>query len=411
MRFFPSSSLQLGILFLLIAASFVASSLGLEADLMKRRKKLAQEIKEVEALLADTKKEKTATLDQFKTLKAQIEKREELIATIKSEISAIDSNLVHSQDTIEVLKEDLNKYKGDYANMMRHAYRHRNANKRLLFVLSAKNFNNAMRRWQYFVRYDQQRKDQIILVGETQNYLNKKIASLSVKRDEQGKLLEENEVQQTALSKELKEIDELVIELKEKESEILEDLETKNIAKDKLTDAIDNAIRQDQAKAKTNALKQNKAAYSSKPLSASDKKEAQAFAKSKGKLPMPVKGVITGKYGLHQHPTLKKVEIKNKGIDIKTRANSEVKAVFAGVVVNIFSPGSPGASEAVMVKHGNYYTVYSNLKSVKVRKGQKVNESQVLGILGIEPTSKQSSLHFEVWNGNQHENPSKWLAK
>ena len=291
---------------------------------------------------------------------------------------------------------------------MRHAYRHRNANKRLLFVLSATNFNNAMRRWQYFVRYDQQRKNQIVLVGETQNNLNKKIAILSTKREEQKKLLEENETQQVELGGELKEVDKLLLELKEKEVEILADLETKNIAKAKLTDAIDKAIREDQAKTKAAARKQNTSS-TPKKVTAADKKNAKLFYKNKGKLPMPVKGVITGKYGMQQHPTLKKVKIKNNGVDIKTRSNSQVKVVFSGVVVNVFS--IPGSQEAVMVKHGNYYTVYSNLKSVKVNKGQKIKKNAVIGVVGIDPKTKQSALHFEVWKGNQHQNPSKWLKR
>ena len=405
MRFLSSRYIKFGVLFLILGSCFVSSFGGLRSDLMNRRKKLVREIKEVKALLSDTKKEKTATLDEYKTLKTQIEKREELIATIKAEMAMIDSNLVHSQDTIEFLRKDLERYKGDYGNMMRHAYRHRNANKRLLFVLSATNFNNAMRRWQYFVRYDQQRKDQIVLVGETQTNLNKKIASLSTKREEQKKLLVENEEQQAELNGELKEVDKLLKQLKEKESEILADLKTKNTAKAKLTDAIDKAIREDQQKTKNKAQLHSKAAQ--KKLSPADKKKAKAFANNKGKLPMPVKGVITGKYGLQQHPTLKKVKIKNNGVDIKTRPNSEVRTVFNGEVVNIFS--IPGSQEAVMVKHGNYYTVYSNLKSVKVRKGQKIKKNHILGVVGIDTKTKQSSLHFEVWKGNQHQNPSKWL--
>lgn len=406
MRFFSSRLIKFGVLSLILLSCFVTSFGSLRSDLMNRRKKLIREIKEAKALLSDTKKEKTATLDEYKILKAQIGKREELIATIKAEMAMIDSSLVHSQDTIELFRKDLDRYKGDYGNMMRHAYRHRNANKRLLFVLSATNFNNAMRRWQYFVRYDQQRKDQIILVGETQNNLNKKIGILATKRNEQNKLLKENEEQQTELNDELKEVDKLLKKLKEKESEILSDLEAKKVAKARLTDAIDNAIRQDQEKAKAAARKHN-TAKSPKKLSTADKKKAKAFANNKGKLPMPVKGVITGKYGLQQHPTLKKVKIKNNGIDIKTRSNSEVKTIFDGEVVNVFS--IPGSQEAVMVKHGSYYTVYSNLKNVKVRKGQKIKKSQIIGIVGVDQKTKQSSLHFEVWKGNQHQNPTKWL--
>ena len=277
MRFLSFRFIKFGVLFLILASCLVSSFGSLRSDLMNRRKKLVREIKEVKALLADTKKEKTATLDEYKTLKTQIEKREELMTTIKAEMALIDSAVVHSQDTIGLLRKDLERYKGDYGNMMRHAYRHRNANKRLLFVLSATNFNNAMRRWQYFVRYDQQRKDQIVLVGETQNDLNKKIASLSTKREEQKKLLLENQEHQVELNGELEEVDKLLKQLKDKESEILADLKVKNAAKAKLTDAIDNAIRQDQAKAKAAAKIQN-TTTAPKKLSAADKKNAKNFA-------------------------------------------------------------------------------------------------------------------------------------
>lgn len=405
---FRATTIKVGLILCVILISISSVTGGLRKDLENRRKKLVKEINEIKVLLSNTKKEKTATLDEYKTLNAQIEKRQELVATIKAEIEAIETNITTSQEQITQLKSDLKRFKGDYANMMRHAYRHRNANKRLLFVLSATNFNDAMRRWQYFVRYDQQRKRQIVLVGETQQELNKKIASLSTKRDEQQELLAENETQQEELTKEIEEVDELLKKLQEKEVEIALDLEKKNIAKARLTDAIDNAIRQDQKTARANARAHNKT-VSTKNLSSSDRKINSSFASSKGKLPKPVSGVIISKYGVRKHPTLKSVTVKNNGIDIKTKANSSVKAVYNGVVVNVFS--IPSSQEAVMIKHGNYYTVYSNLSKVSVKKGQKINQSTVIGTVGVDTQSKQSILHFEVWKGSKHMNPSAWLKK
>jgi septal ring factor EnvC (AmiA/AmiB activator) len=291
--------------------------------------------------------------------------------------------------------------------MMRHAYRHRNANKRALFVLSANNFNDAMRRWRYFVRYDEQRKRQITLVGKTQESLNQKIVILQATKDSKQELLVENEQQNEERSKALENQEKLLDKLKEKEADIQADLTEKEAAKARLTDAIDRAIRADLRKAQATARKSNKG--KPRKLSASDKKISTAFRKAKRKLPMPVKGVITGKYGTQKHPTLKRITIKNNGIDIKTYKNSKVKAVFRGEVINVFA--IPGAQNAVMIRHGNYYSVYSNLRQVTVSKGQKIKQGQVVGIVGVSAKTNQSELHLEIWKDSKHLNPSAWLKK
>lgn len=396
-----------GFLFLAATMTSVVLAKG-SKDLMNRRKKLIKEIQEIQALLKETKDDKTATLSQYKALKTQVEKQEELMTTIKTEIENIEQNVTNSQDTIALLKEDLKRYKADYGNMMRHAYRHKNTNKRALFVLSAQNFNDAMRRWQYFVRYDQQRKRQIVLVNETQEYLNKKIIGLTAKREEQTALLAENENQQKELTAALAEKDSLLKKLKEKENEIAANLAAKNEAKAQLTDAIDKAIRADQKENRAGARTQK--ASVTKPLTSSDKKLTAAFYKAKGKLPKPVKGAIVGKYGTQPHPTLARVTIKNNGIDIRAKVGSSVNSIFEGEVVNVFT--IPGADEtSVMVRHGSYYVVYSNLENVVVKKGQKIKAQDNIGKIGNSANAKQSELHFEIWNNNKTLNPVVWLQR
>ncbi len=176
-----------------IIAFSVSLSGQMKKDLENRRKKLVKDIKETQALLKSIQKNKSSTLDEYQTIKAEVDKRTELINTIKKEIEDSELQITSTQDSITILKSNLTRYKGDYANMMRHAYRHRNANKRLLFILSAAGFNDAMRRWQYFVRYDFQRKKQITLVGETQNKLNQNIVGLQKTKENKETLLVENE--------------------------------------------------------------------------------------------------------------------------------------------------------------------------------------------------------------------------
>lgn len=383
----------------------LAVSGQMRKDLESRRKKLVKDIQETQSLLKSIQKNKASTLDEYQTLKAEISQREELINTIKAEIDSTESNINYTQDTIQQLKEDLTRYKGDYAQMMRHAYRHRNANKRLLFVFSANNFNDAMRRWQYFVRYDQQRKKQITLVGKTQNTLNGKVFTLRKIKEGKQTLLTENEAQQKELQVTFDKQEQLLSELKSKEATIKKDLETKKEAKDRLTDAIDNAIRMDMKATQSAARNREKGVKT--PMNSSDKKVAAAFRKARGRLPKPVKGVITGKYGMHPHPTLKRVKVKNNGIDIKTYTSSKVKAIFQGEVANIFT--IPGSQNAVMIKHGNYYSVYSNLSVVTVKKGQKVNQNEVIAEVGVSSKTKQPELHLEIWKDSERLNPQSWL--
>ncbi|MGB0982691.1 MAG: murein hydrolase activator EnvC family protein [Saprospiraceae bacterium] len=390
-----------------IIAFSVSLSGQMKKDLENRRKKLVQDIKETQALLKSIQKNKSSTLDEYQTIKAEVDKRTELINTIKKEIEDSELQITSTQDSITILKSNLTRYKGDYANMMRHAYRHRNANKRLLFILSAAGFNDAMRRWQYFVRYDFQRKKQITLVGETQNKLNQNIVGLQKTKENKETLLVENEEQQTELTKTLDKQEKLLKQLKSKEASTKADLATKNIAKERLTDAIDEAIRMSMKRSAINARNREKGV--STKMTKTQKQLSKAFKKAKGKLPMPVKGVITGKYGTHKHPTLKKVTVKNNGIDIKTYRNSKVKAIFGGIVTNVFS--IPGSQNAVMVRHGNYFTVYSNLSRVLVKKGQKINQSETIAQVATSTKTNQPELHLEIWQDSKRLNPQRWLKR
>lgn len=398
----------LRILMLLAIIAFSVSLSGqMKKDLENRRKKLAEDIKETQTLLKSIQKNKSSTLDEYQTIKAEVGKRTELINTIKKEIEDAELQITNTQDSISALKSNLTRYKGDYASMMRHAYRHRNANKRLLFILSSSGFNDAMRRWQYFVRYDFQRKKQITLVGETQNKLNHNIVGLQKTKENKETLLVENEAQQAELTKTLGTQEKLLKQLKSKEASIKGDLEAKNIAKARLTDAIDEAIRMNMKYSAASSRNREKGV--STPMTKTEKQLSNAFKKEKGKLPMPVKGVITGKYGTQKHPTLKKVTIKNNGIDIKTYRNSKVKAIFDGTVTNVFS--IPGSQNAVMIRHGNYFTVYSNLSQILVKKGQKINQHQTIGQVGTSAKTNQPELHLEIWQDSKRLNPLYWLKR
>lgn len=372
-------------------------------ELEDKRKRLIQEINQTTNLLEETKKNKTATLNRYIALQRQIRKRKQLVRTLQQEIDYADESMERAYEVIDALNLDVNRLKAEYANMIRTAYRHKMSSSSILFIFSADNLNDAFKRWQYIKRYDKYRKKQAQLILETQATLQSKTDQLEQRKKEKEKLLVSAQQQQQLLSVELKDKDEILKTLKDDESRLALELSQQQDAHSKLNDAIENIIRKEMA------LKR-KEARSSDALAAN--KETSTvhltgdFSKNKGGLPWPVtSGFISRGFGTQPHPTLKEIEITNNGIDIQTEGKANVRAVFEGKVAG--TQFIPGYQNTVIVQHGNYYTVYSNLEEVFVKRGDIVKTKQAIGRLGNE----NAEVHFEVWKEKQRLNPVNWVTK
>ena len=372
-------------------------------ELEDKRKRLIQEINQTTNLLEETKKNKTATLNRYIALQRQIRKRKQLVRTLQQEIDYADESMERAYEVIEALNLDVDRLKAEYANMIRTAYRHKMSSSSILFIFSANNLNDAFKRWQYIKRYDKYRKKQAQLILETQATLQSKTDQLEQRKKEKEKLLVSAQQQQQLLSVELKDKDEILKTLKDDESRLALELSQQQEAHSKLNDAIENIIRKEMA------LKR-KEARSSDALAAN--KETSTvhltgdFSKNKGGLPWPVtSGFISRGFGTQPHPTLKEIEITNNGIDIQTEGKADVRAVFEGKVAG--TQFIPGYQNTVIVQHGNYYTVYSNLEEVFVKRGDMVKTKQAIGRLGNE----NAEVHFEVWKEKQRLNPVNWVTK
>lgn len=408
------------IIYSLLLLLFVAA-LGIaqqsRKELEDKRKKLLRDIEQTSNLLKQTKQDKEATLSRYVTLQKQISKRQQLVETLQAEMSYLLNNIERTATVVVALNDDTERLKVEYGEIARHAYRQRLLHSKWLFLLSAKNFNDAFRRWQYLRQYDRYRQRQAKLIMETQQVLVDKIKSLEERKKEKESLLGSEKRHSQMLTIEMDTKNRLLETLKGDESRLAHDLESKQAAATKLNNAIEKVIREEMERIRRE--ERSAAASSSKapvgktaeptatPEVASISKE---FQNNKGSLPWPVKnGIITGYFGRQPHPTIPNIEIVNNGIDIRTDEGAQVRSIFEGTVVG--TQFIPGFDYMVILQHGSYYTVYSNLESVSVKKGDKVAIRQTLGKVSTNGKTNTSEVHFEIWKEKTRLNPQDWVGK
>ncbi len=388
-------------------------------SLEKKRKFLLSEINQTTQLLSTATKNRTATLNRYVALKKLVEDRETLISTIQEELTLTSEQVERTSDIINSLESDLERLREEYATMLRHAYRQKINKSGWYLLFSANSFNEAFRRWQYLKRYHQYRKKQARLIVETQESLTRKIALLEERKLEKENLLAEQEGQKALLKSEMEDKSRLLESLQADEKRLQRELDSQRAAHEKLNQAIESVIQTEMAASRKRArsresLRNRKRAKSGASRTPPATPEAQAlsanFRANRGKLPWPVKrGIVTRYFGKQPHPTLKRVQITNNGIDIQTGTDAEVRAVFGGEVVG--RQFVPGYNYMVIIRHGDYYTVYSNLADVTVNKNDQVKTYQRIGTASVNKKEQVAELHFEVWQDKQRLNPLKWITK
>lgn len=393
-------------LLLIIGVGSQSLSAQDRTELEEKRKQLLEEINQTNTQLEKTKKSKALALDRYFALQNQIQKRQKLVQTLHSEIKSADLTIEQSKNVMSTLHADLERLRREYASTMRTALRHRMGNSMALFLFSAQDFNDAFQRWQYIRQYYRYRQRQTESILKTQKGLLQKTEELEKAKVEKAKLLTAQQQQQSTLNVELADKDRLVKTLKSDESKLITELNKQQKAHDQLNKAIEDIIRTEIAKKKKDARKPE-ALNSAKEDAAVAEDIALSgdFKQRRGKLPWPVSnGVVTRQFGTQPHPTLKGLKINNNGIDIRTDKSSDVYSVFAGTVVG--TQFVPGYQNMVIVQHGQYYTVYSNLEELTVKRGDQVSAKQIIGRV----SNNKPELHFEVWREKERMNPVGWIS-
>ena len=438
------------LLLIVCCLSLTFPALGQTREELQRQRTLLQDqIDLANTILAKTQSTRQASINELQTLNQKIFAREQLIATMGRQIRNINRNITEKKKEIMALTERVDSLKADYAELIHLAQRQQRPTDQILFILSSKSFSQAAKRLQYFkdmAGFRAQQVAQIALVQKTlaiekDALIQQKAEKLAIQQAQQGEKL--------ALQTDANEQKSTVRELQSKESEIKNDIQKKQREVQQLEQQIKRIIAEEMRKAKERAQR-NKLEQEAKELGLITGKDfsgrtsnkalkaliektrkekgmdvrddgpayamtpearalANNFASNKGALPWPVeRGLITGKFGKHEHPVVKGVIVDNPHIEISSYNGAIVRSVFEGEVSSVVP--IPGANIMVLIRHGNYFTVYSNLINVKVKSGNIISLKEPIGQAFTDEDGK-TMVQFGLWKDADIQDPQPWLAK
>ncbi|MEA3480079.1 MAG: peptidoglycan DD-metalloendopeptidase family protein, partial [Bacteroidota bacterium] len=379
----------------------------LEAD----KKKLEEDIKFTNQLLTQTRKTRSTSLNELIILNNQIRKRESLINTLDNEVAYLDRQIELNNDSIRKLSNNLQKLKEEYARMIYYSFKHKNTYDRLMFIFSAEDFNQAYRRLKYFQQYSEYRKTQVKLIEQTRVELDLKVREYKSQKADKKVLMDKLMAEHAVLTKDKQALNSTVVQLGNKEKNLKQKLRQKQKDAARLENAIKDIIAEEIRLAAERARKETSMKKADDmSLTPVEFELSTNFASNKGKLPWPsARGIISGTFGEHPHPILKHVKVKNNGINILTTEGEHARAVFEGEITRVMTV--PNYNNVVIIRHGEYLTVYSNLTDVFVKRGDKVSTMQQIGKIYTDPAEAKTELHFEIWKAKALQNPSYWLTK
>lgn len=399
----------LSILFLCLT-SLVWGQESQQEKLEQRKAQILQEIRENESQLRSVKKKEKSAVTVVMLQANKIKLQEKLIKTTEKQAKILGNDMYINQVKINKLKKELEVLKEDYARMIVKSYKSRSEESRAMFLLSSENFLQAYKRAQYMKQYSSFRKMQGEEIKSKSLELQDYNGRLAVQKKEKQKIIAEREKERLALEKQKKEQLRLVNAIKKDKNKIMAAIRKKQSETKAIDRQIDRLIREAIAEANRKAAKDGTATGGSSSriaLTAEAKILADNFRANKGKLPWPVeKGFVSLGYGKQAHPVYPTLVINNSGVEITTDTGAYARSVFAGEVTNIMvlSP----VNKAVMIQHGDCFTVYQNLSSVSVSKGDKVGIKQNLGKIRTNSEGK-TVLKFTISQNATYNNPASWL--
>ena len=384
---------------ILMARSIIAQN-----DVEKVRKMRESTLKEIEyanKLLEETRGQTKASLQEVNIINQKLRKRKQYITGLETETELVGNTVAEYQAEIDKVQAEIKRLKGLYAKMVVSNYKHRWNDYYFMYFLASDNINQLYQRLRFVRIYYSYIENQKLK-------LDKLTADLGVKSNELLEVKKQKEILIRTTKKEYSVIQQesakkmkLVNSLKNKQAEIEREIRDKERTAKKLDNEITKIIEAEKRKSGKGSIKAN--------LTPADQIISNDFEKNRGKLPWPTnEGIISGKYGEHEHPDFKEVKIRNDGIYISTSKGEPVRSIFKGVVSRVFS--IPGENYTVIIKHGNYYTLYHNLVDVTVKAGQHVNTKEVVGKVFTDNETRESTLYFQIWKETERNDPEIWLA-
>ena len=399
------------LLFMHLFAFVLAPDLHAQSrqSLEEQRKRTSLEIEETTRFLEETEKNRSSSVDKLNLLITQERQFNRLISGINAEIAFADRQIGETSVNINRMNNEIEKMKSEYAGLVLQAYKNRGQYNKLVYVLSARDFNEAYRRMKYFQQYSEYRKKQVAEIKAKQEELHIVIAKLATQKIEKEKLLAEQLRENKRLEAVKVEQNREVNNLKSQERKLRNQLTAQRQKEKRLEAEIEKMITADIKKRNTTA------ANTFDRLTPDERLISDNFKENKGRLPWPTeKGIITGYFGNNPHPLFKSLLLPNNGVDITTVSGAAVRVVFDGEVTGVHL--TLGANVTVLVRHGNYFTVYSNLVDVTVKYGEKLKSKQPIGKVYTEKGANNAVLHFEIHEVSNKPNPEKlnpelWISK
>ena len=389
----------------LIAFYFLLSGAVLgqsKEELEAQKQKAYDDLKLARELMEKTSKQRSNSVKQLQLLQKGINARANLIYTLEAEVELLDRNILETENKIKELTQENKKNKEEYARLIYYAYRNHTSYEKLMYILAGNTISQSYQRYKYLKYITDYRvriaSDIEKLIKELDNQkvqLNnlkdEKLAALKEKESEQGKLVDQRAKESQMMSS-----------LQRRESELREQIREKERIAKELESRIREIIEEEARRLNSTNI------YAA--LTPEQELVGNDFKRNKGKLPWPVeKGIITVGFGSHEVAGLRGSSVQNNGVDITSSPGTEVRAVFEGEVTKVFA--ILGANYTVLIRHGEFLSVYQNLVNVRVKTGDKVLTKERLGEAYTDENENVASMHFEVWQERNILNPEEWISK
>lgn len=375
-----------------------------KASLEAQKKRLQQEIVQINSLLKSSAKKRANVLTEVETVQLKMDRQDALIRLTNRQINRLNQEITLNLRNIEQLRVELTKLKKDYAEMVVSARKNQSAQNRLMFVLSSESFWQAYKRMAYMKQYAAYRKQQGEQIATKTKTLQQYTNDLVAQRKDKEQLIRENRDAQQALDTVRARQSSLVQQLKRKEKSYAAQIKKKQKQQAAIDKEINRLIREAIAASNKKAGTKTKNFV----LTPEAKALAASFATNKGRLPWPVeKGIVTQKFGTQRHPVVRTTTIKSNGVTLSAPEGSEARSVFEGKVLNIVQ--FTGSNPIVLVQHGNYITSYKNLSKVYVKKGDKISAKQAIGQIFTNKDTGKTALQFSLFQNTTPQNPALWL--
>ena len=394
----------------LLTRLFALATLSVPAQqlesLREEIRQAEEEIKMTNQLLSKTQKNQQTTDRQLNLIRNKIRNRKNIISNLEKQSGLIENNIGAKNTTIRSLEQDLNRLRQEYAAMVYDSYKNYKLNNFMLFLFASRDFNDATLRIAYMHRYNRMREQKAAEIDSVSASVGREISSLQSQKEELDKVRRSRNEELTSLDKDETQYRTSSQKLQQEAGKLNSIIKANRKRIEQMQKQIRQIIAEESRK--------NKAKPQTSEQREFDVKLSGQFEQNTGKLPYPVRGVIVNNYGLHSHTAIKGVVEKNQGVDIAAEPGAEVRAVFEGEVSQVLL--NQWTNKVVLLRHGNYLTLYSNLASVNVKVGDRVTLNQPIGRIASSEDSNDCTLHFEVWkldaqNNPVNLNPEKWLRR